>query len=307
MLRVSLHLTAPRTLLKFESHFHHNFPASSDEIRMSDFSGIVDEESASALDETSIGASASAPSFSQKRDADKGAVSAPAPTWSSGKVAAIKALPQQVAKRPSFAAFLSDALCDKFLAASVDYFVYLSAGNFNSNIPSSPEAIRLLAVVGGHYGSMLIKFSNSAHTQLDAILWESIYNFSCSVILNVLQSSADTLPHVLPIVENVFGSIFRTPAFNMAKRKHEVAANARAQSLKSIDLYNLRHHTDPFTASKILSQLHPRKKSEEAISHCIHSRSPILSSVVPKATVSPVKARAHNLSKTAATSTALSS
>ena len=261
---------------------------------MSDFSGhVVDEDSALLPDESSLGASASAPGFSQKRDGEKSVVSAAAPTWSSGKVAAIKALPQQVAKRPSFAAFLSDPLCDKFLASSVDYFMCLSSGSFNSSMPSSPEAIRLLAIVGGHYGSMLMKYSNTAHTQLDAILWEAIYNFSCSVILNVLQSSSD-LPNARPIVENVFGGIFRTPAFNMAKRKHEVAANSRTQSLKSIDLYNLRHHTDPFTASKILSQLHPRKKAEEAISHCIHSRSPILSSVVPKATVSPVKVQSHS-------------
>jgi hypothetical protein len=272
---------------------------------MSEFSGHVDEDSGLALDESSSSHAASAPNFSQKRDTEKGAVIANVPSWSSGKIAAIKALPQQVAKRPSFAAFLSDPLCDKFLAASVDYFAYLMPQNFNPDASSSPEAIRLLAVVGGHYGSMLIKFSNTAHTQLDAILWEAIYNFSCSVILNVLQSSFDS-PNVFAIVENVFGGIFRTPAFNMAKRKHENAANSRSQSLKSIDLYNLRHHTDPFTASKILSQLHPRKKAEEAISHCIHSRSPILSSVVPKATVSPVKAQSHNRSKTADASTSLS-
>jgi hypothetical protein len=146
---------------------------------------------------------------------------------------------------------------------------------------------------------MLIKFSNTAHTQLDAILWEAIYNFSCSVILNVMQSSFDS-PNILAIVENVFGGIFRTPAFNMAKRKHENAANSRSQSLKSIDLYNLRHHTDPFTASKILSQLHPRKKAEEAISHCIHSRSPILSAVVPKATLTPAAVQPRSPAKLAA-------
>ena len=261
---------------------------------MSDFAGNVDEDSAFVPDESAQGASGSAPGFAQRRDVDKSAVPPTAPTWSSGKIAAIKALPQQLAKRPSFAAFLSDPLCDRFLAASVDYFRHLSAGNFNADIRSSAEATRLLVIVGGHYGSMLMKFSNTAHTQLDAILWEAIYNFSCSVILNVLQNSFD-IPNVLPVVENVFGGIFRTPAFNMAKRKHENASNSRAQSLKSIDLYNLRHHTDPFTASKILSQLHPRKKAEEAISHCIHSRSPILSSVVPKATVSPVKD--HTLSR----------
>jgi hypothetical protein len=268
---------------------------------MSDFAGHADEDSVVVPDETPSVNGASALNASQKRDAEKGTVAAVAPTWSSGKIAAIKALPQQLAKRPSFAAFLSDPLCDKFLAASVDYFTYLMPQNFNPDATGSPEAIRLLAIVGGHYGSMLIKFSNTAHTQLDAILWEAIYNFSCSVILNVIQSSVDS-PNALPIVENVFGGIFRTPAFNMAKRKHENAANSRSQSLKSIDLYNLRHHTDPFTASKILSQLHPRKKAEEAISHCIHSRSPILSSVVPKATVSPVKAQARSRSTTAAAS-----
>jgi hypothetical protein len=262
---------------------------------MSDFVGHVDEDS-SVLDEAQPGHMSSVPVFSQKRDADKCSAPAATPTWSSGKIAALKNLPQQVAKRPSFAAFLSDPLCDKFLASSVDYFVFLSSGNFHSNVSNSPEAIRLLAVVGAHYGSMLIKFSNTSHTQLDAILWETIYDFSCSVILNVLQCSFDT-PHILPLVENVFGGIFRTPAFNMSKRKHESAANSRAQSFKSIDLYNLRHHTDPFTASKILSQLHPRKKAEEAISHCIHSRSPILSSIVPKAAVSPVKMQPHHRSK----------
>jgi hypothetical protein len=258
---------------------------------MADFVGQGDEDAALPPDEA-LGGSSSAANFSQKRDAEKGGAAAAAPTWSSGKVNAIRALPQQVAKRPSFAAFLSDPLCDKFLAASVDYFMFLSSGNFNSELHNSAEATRLLAAVGAHYGSMLIKFSNTAHTQLDAILWEAIYNFSCSVILNVLQSTADT-PNMLPIVENVFGGIFRTPAFNMARRKHENAANTRSQSLKSIDLYNLRHHTDPFTASKILSQLHPRRRADEAISHCIHSRSPILSTVVPKAVVSPVKAQPH--------------
>lgn len=275
---------------------------------MSEFAGHVDEDAGPGLlpDESlaSSSAAASAPNASQKRDADKGVVAVAAPSWSSGKIAAVKALPQQLAKRPSFAAFLSDPLCDKFLAASVDYFMHLMPQNFNPDATRSPEAVRLLAVVGGHYGAMLIKFSNTAHTQLDAILWEAIYNLSCSVILNVIQSSFDA-PNILAIVENVFGGIFRTPAFNMAKRKHEKAANARSQSLKSIDLYNLRHHTDPFTASKILSQLHPRKKAEEAISHCIHSRSPILSSVVPKATVSPVKVQPHSGSKSAAVSTSL--
>lgn len=272
---------------------------------MSDFAGHADEDSVLLPDEATSSVAASGSNFSQKRDTEKGAVAVVAPTWSSGKIAAIKALPQQVAKRPSFAAFLSDPLCDKFLAASVEYFMYLMPQNFNPDATHSPEAVRLLAIVGGCYGSMLIKFSNAAHTQLDAILWEAIYNFSCSVILNVLQGSFDS-PNVLPIVENVFGGIFRTPAFNMAKRKHENAANSRSQSLKSIDLYNLRHHTDPFTASKILSQLHPRKKAEEAISHCIHSRSPILSAVVPKATVSPVKAQSHNRSKSVDASKSLS-
>ncbi len=257
------------------------------------------------LSDEALGASSSAANFSQKRDAEKGGAAAAAPTWSLGKVNAMKALPQQVAKRPSFAAFLSDPLCDKFLAASVDYFMYLSSGNFNSDIPNSAEAIRLLAIVGSHYSSLLIKFSNTAHTQLDAIMWEAIYNFSCSVILNVLQSSSN-MPNILPIVENVFGGIFRTPAFNMARRKHETAANTRSQSLKSIDLYNLRHHTDPFTASKILSQLHPRRRADEAISHCIHSRSPILSTVVPKAAVSPVKAQSHSRSKSTDASKQLS-
>jgi hypothetical protein len=270
---------------------------------MSDLAGHADDETF-VPEESAQGASGSAPSFSQRRDADKGVAPPPTPTWSTGKIAAIKALPQQLAKRPSFAAFLSDPLCDRFLAASVDYFMFLSTGNFNADIRSSPEATRLLAIVGGQYGSMLMKFSNTAHTQLDAILWEAIYNFSCSVILNVLQNTFD-IPNALPVVENVFGGIFRTPAFNMAKRKHENSANSRAQSLKSIDLYNLRHHTDPFTASRILSQLHPRKKAEEAISHCIHSRSPILSSVVPKATVSPVKEQAHNRSKPADASKSL--
>jgi len=48
--------------------------------------------------------------------------------------------------------------------------------------------------------------------------------FHAALFLNVLQSSADS-PNILPIVENVFGGIFRTPAFNMARRKHENAAN----------------------------------------------------------------------------------
>lgn len=206
--------------------------------------------------------------------------------------AALDSLPSRGKQSPTFKQFFESQLCDDFLCAALDHFAALlrvedmmnarTAGKKPQDIPppsnEEKQAAGLLdqtiKEVSTYYCYTIMQFSRYKAAQQDRIFFESLYEFTASVVCAAFPSQ-----HRFKI-EDELGRIVRTDTFNLTKRKNDSNHHTKMY-FTSRELYVLRYAGDGFMGRKILTALHPRRTAGDSVNLTVQKRSTLVSSVLP--------------------------
>uniref|UniRef100_A0A7S3FXN0 Uncharacterized protein n=3 Tax=Palpitomonas bilix TaxID=652834 RepID=A0A7S3FXN0_9EUKA len=137
------------------------------------------------------------------------------------------------------------------------------------DVPQASE--ERLKAIASDYAHIILKHSDHTKAQQDNLFFETMYEF----INRVLAYAFDR--RYLHDIEIELGRIFRSSFFNLSKRVR--VDNKKKEPMKFRELYKQRHEKDPLAQRTANANTQPIQR--ESVYSVVHTRSPLIDSVVP--------------------------
>jgi len=236
------------------------------------------------------------------------------------KFRVLKAIEDKAAP-PKFRSFFKSALMDRFLQATLLYFIsrfqhqmvsrrqeiYGNAKdgttfaiNGRSLDQLKKETERHMEDLAAAYAQIILTQSDYRHTQHDKFFFEALYESTHQVLIDAFAGHRRGNE-----LEIELGRIFRSDTFNLSKRRHTTRYTTENLSVR--DIYKLKHEGNYALNYKLLRNLFQRKDQSGASQLGVDQCSPVINLLFSKRGGEPQHRRGaasdHNASPVASGAT----